>query len=308
MRCASIDIGTNTILMLIGEIGGTSNLRPISDFYEVPRIGKSVSLTGRLDQASMDRALVVLKKYASIAREQDVENIFASATSAVRDANNRDEFIRHVKNETGISVEIIDGITEGRLVFLGAMSGAKQDSVPTLVVDIGGGSTELSYGAGTTPEQVLSINVGAVRLTERFFKHLPPLEIELEEAKALIEDAMKAYPFSKIHPRQVIAVGGTATTLALIAQGKFKFDIGSVEHFKLTTLELADIQRKLKPMRPEEILKLTEAAEGRADVLLAGTIILLKVLVASRAESFYSTDRGLRHGYLISRYNRLVGR
>jgi exopolyphosphatase / guanosine-5'-triphosphate,3'-diphosphate pyrophosphatase len=307
MRYASIDIGTNTILMLVGEIDGTLSVRPIKDFYSVPRIGKSVSATKRLDEESISRALRVLGEYRTEAERLGVERIFASATSAVRDAVNRDEFIDSVRRICGISVEVIPGELEAKLGFLGAVSGNPDPSRSSLVIDIGGGSTEFSFGTGTEPQRLASINVGAVRVTELFFKHNPPSPDELLAATRFVEENLKDFPFSEIKPDRVFAVAGTATTIAMISSGKYRFDAALVNNYKMPTDKLREVFGMLRTKSPAEIRKLTDAADGREDVLLAGALILLKAVEAAGATEFITTDRGLRYGYLIFKHAGIPG-
>lgn len=307
MRYASIDIGTNTILMLIGEVDGVLSIRPLKDLYSVPRIGKSVSISKRLDQESISRAIDVLTNYRAVAESYSVDRIVASATSAVRDAENRDDFIERVKETCGIEIEVIRGETEARLGFLGAVSGDPDKSRTSLVIDIGGGSTEFSYGTGTEPSRVASIDIGAVRLTELFFKHNPPMPEDLREATAFAEKSLKAFPFSEIRPDRIFGVAGTPTTIALIAQKKYEFEAAAVNNFRMSSEALREVFDLLKTKTPSDIRKLTNAAEGREDVLLAGTLILVKALEAAGAREFLTTDRGLRYGYLLYKYTQMLG-
>ncbi len=308
MRYASIDIGTNTILMLIGEINGSELVAPIKDFYSVPRIGKSVSATRMLDGDSISRATKILREYRRIADEYGVDRIFASATSAVRDALNRDQFISATKDACGIDVEIIPGETEAKLGFLGAMSGETDRSSRSLVIDIGGGSTEFSYGAGAEPTRFESINVGAVRITEMFFKHTPPSGDELRRADEYIGNELKRFPFSEIEPDRVFAAAGTATTIALIAQGQYEFTPEAVNNYRMTSSALEEVFDRLRGMTSDRIRKLTEAAEGREDVILAGALILKKGVQAAGVREFLTTDRGLRYGYLLYKHMQSIGR
>jgi exopolyphosphatase/guanosine-5'-triphosphate,3'-diphosphate pyrophosphatase len=313
MRYASIDIGTNTILMLIGEIAGDSTqdnhslkIMPIKDFYEVPRLGRNVSATKKIDRSSIERALKVLQGYKTIAENYRVDRIVASATSAVRDASNRQEFIEKARDKAGIEVEVITGSLEAEIGFIGAMSGAPDPNLPTLVIDIGGGSTELSYGTGFKPDIGRSIDVGAVRITEKFFRHDPPGAIELNEASEFTRAALNQFPFDRVKPRTVFAAAGTATTLALIAQGKYEFDVESVANYSISIKRLRELFDQIKMKTSEEILKLTRAAVGRADVLVAGALILLRILEALGAPEFLTTDRGIRYGYMLYKHLQLL--
>ncbi len=300
MRYASIDIGTNTILMLLADIEDT-RIKRIEDFYEVPRIGKNVSTSKVLDRDSIERAMVVLERYVRIARDHHVDRIIASATSAVREASNRDEFIIPVRDSLGIDVEVIDGPTEARITFMGAISDNQSTHIPAMVIDIGGGSTEISYGA-EAPELAKSIDIGAVRITETYFRHNPPHDDELTAGSMFVDKALSALPFSQISTEKVFAVAGTATTLALIAQGRYDFDPDAVNNYEMPFDLLKTIFSRLRTMGPGDIQKLTSAAKGREDVLLAGCLILVKTLEAAGAKSFFTTDRGLRYGYLLYKH------
>lgn len=315
MRYASIDIGTNTILMLIGEViedpargKGEPRIKPLKDFYEIPRVGKNVSITKRLDPASIERALEVLRSYKAIADDYTVDKIIASATSAVRDAVNREDFIGRVKDDLGIEVEVISGEMEADIGFMGAISGSPHRNQPTLVIDIGGGSTELGYGTGMRPILAKSLDIGAVRITESFLHHDPPNPSELTEADESIRMDLSTFPFVKINPRVIFAVAGTATALALIAQKKYEFDASAVTNYVMSVEKLVEIFEGIKRKSTDEILGLTEAAKGRADVLVAGALILLKILEAANATEFVTTDRGLRYGYLLYKHKQLFGK
>ncbi len=306
MRNASIDIGTNTILMLVGEIDDSFHITPINDYYEIPRLGKNVSVTKRLDDKSITRALTVLRRYKSLADEHKVDSVIALATSAAREAINGREFVGQVKNETGIEVEIVNGEREAYIGFIGAVSGSPYPDQPTLVVDIGGGSTELSFGVGLRPTVAKSMDVGAVRVTEKFFRHDPPNSSELEGAARFIELELSRFPFSSIYPKVIFGVAGTATTIALIVQHLDEFDLSAVTNYPLTVSGLKEVFQVIRNMSAVDILRLSKATEGRADVLVAGVLILMKVLEASNATELLTTDRGLRHGNLIRTHKHLL--
>lgn len=308
MRYASIDIGTNTILMLIADVDDALGLKPVKDFYSVPRIGKSVSVTKTLDGAAIGRATDILKGYRDVADEYRVERIVASATSAVRDAANRNEFVANVKDTCGIEVEVVEGILEAKLGFLGAVSGEADKSRESLVIDIGGGSTEFSYGTGIEPGLFKSLDVGAVRVTEMFFKHNPPSDEELRSATEFVNDVLDKFPFSRVAPERLFAVAGTPTTIALICQKRFEFDSAAVNNYYMSGEALNEVISLIRSKSPAEIRKLTSAAEGREDVLLAGAVILRESLRKAGSEGFLVTDRGLRYGYLLHKHLQLTGK
>ncbi len=306
MRYASIDIGTNTILMLVGEIDGGLSIKRINDFYEVPRVGKGVSATGMLEQGAVSRGIKVLEKYRDIAGEYRVDKIIASATSAVRSARNRQEFVGLVREKCGIDVEVIGGSMEARLGFMGALTSVLDRIEPSLVIDIGGGSTELSYGEGSEPTLAASLDIGAVRITEKFFSSIPPTGQELEAATEFIRRAVAGFPFSDIKPKRVFAAAGTATTIALIAQGRQDFDLSAVADYEMSFDTLNKVFNDLRSKSPSEVRQVTKAAEGREDVLLAGALILINLLDSAGAGSFIATDRGIRYGYIIHKHRQYL--
>ncbi|MCL5268267.1 MAG: Ppx/GppA family phosphatase [Bacteroidetes bacterium] len=308
MRYASIDIGTNTILMLVGEIDGGLSISRLNDFYEVPRVGKGVSVSKTLGHEAIMRGVNVLKKYREIALKYKVDRVVASATSAIRDAENRLEFVDLVREKCGMDVEVIDGATEARLGFMGAMSAVPDKIEPTLVIDIGGGSTELSFGTEMEPRYTKSLDIGAVRLTEKFFTSIPPNSDEVEKAIEYIREVAVLFPFSKARASRIFAVAGTATTIALIAQKKYEFDLDAVTNYEMSRDALRGVLDELRKMSPSQVRKTTAAAEGREDVLLAGALILFEILKASGAQTFMTTDRGLRYGYMIHKHRQLLAR
>ena len=308
MRYASIDIGTNTILMLVGEIDGGLSISRLEDFYEVPRVGKGVASSKVLAQDAIMRGVNVLEKYSKIAREYRVDRVVASATSAVREAHNGVEFVDIIHEKCGMDVEVIDGATEARLGFMGALSAMPDKIEPTLVIDVGGGSTELSFGTEMEPRYTKSLDIGAVRLTEKFFTSVPPASDEVGKAIEFIRKAAVRFPFSKARVSRVFAVAGTATTIALIAQKRHEFDLAAVTNYEMSRVALDGVLSELRTMSPSEVRKITAAAEGREDVLLAGALILSEILKASGAQTFLTTDRGLRYGYMIHKHRQLLAR
>lgn len=299
MRFASIDIGTNTVLMLIADVEKDLFIKRIEDFYQLPRLGRAVSQTGKLDGDAVARTLNVLREYVNVARNYGVERILAFATSAVREAKNGEEFVRLVRDQFGIKVNIIKGQEEAELGYYGAISGANDRLASTLVIDIGGGSTEISYGENGYPLVSKSIKIGAVKLTEIFFPKVPPTGSEIFRAESRVAELLHDFPFEKVTSLQTFATSGTATTLSLIAQGIKDFDLGAVENYVLSYSLVCELYDRLRRMTPEEILSITSAAKGRADVLLAGTLILKQVMSVGHLDCVTVTDRGIRYGFLF---------
>jgi exopolyphosphatase/guanosine-5'-triphosphate,3'-diphosphate pyrophosphatase len=187
MIVAAIDIGTNTLLLLVAEIDEHGTMRQLEHQQRLPRLGKDVDRTGAIGASAFDRIAWIVQEYKHLAQQLHADRIVACATSAVRDASNRDEFRDFLEKNTGIAVEILSGDEEAVLAYRGALSGIKRAG-PFVVVDIGGGSTQLIYqqpggGNGNAVLHRFSLQIGAVRLTERNFKHDPPLPAEIESAR-----------------------------------------------------------------------------------------------------------------------------
>jgi|YelNatPaOPRAMG01_1025707.scaffolds.fasta_scaffold02264_14 exopolyphosphatase/guanosine-5'-triphosphate,3'-diphosphate pyrophosphatase len=299
MKYASIDIGTNTVLMLVADVDTRLFIRRIADLCELPRLGKSVSQTGELDKEAIERTMNVLSRYVKSATDYGVDKILAFATSAVREAKNGEKFVRSVREKYGIEVAVITGEEEAELGYYGAVSSADDKLAPTLVIDIGGGSTEISFGKKGRPLLVKSLRIGAVRLTEKFFAKVPPGETEVYQAELWTKEQLEDFPFPKVRADQAFATSGTATTLALIAQGIREFDIEAVEDFNLSYSVVCEIYERLEHSTPAQILSMTRAAEGRADVLFAGVLILKQIMSMAHLDSVRVTDRGIRYGFLF---------
>lgn len=181
MKCASIDIGTNTILLLVGEIG--DNVREILDISTITRLGEGLNKNGYLLDAPMTRSLEVLKQYCSIAESLKVKHIFCVGTSALREAHNSSRFLEMVKRECGISIEIISGQQEAYYTYMSIKNDPTMTGNRLFIIDIGGGSTEMIIGDRERMIECRSLPVGVVKLTEMFIKHDPPLDQEIDAVK-----------------------------------------------------------------------------------------------------------------------------
>jgi hypothetical protein len=184
MRIATIDIGTNTILMLVADISPGGILSTIRDEHSIPRLGEGVDATHLISQTALKRAVEQLRRYRLIAQDENAEMVVACGTSALRDAKNRDDVIDLMGKKTGIRVEVLSGEQEAELTYLGAVSDYLQGDEPLAVLDIGGGSTELTFGNGKTITHRRSLDVGSVRLTERILKTSPPTLQAIEDSRS----------------------------------------------------------------------------------------------------------------------------
>ena len=273
-----IDIGTNSCRLFIAELENTSEgkkiKRELVKDVEIVKLGEGVNKTHNLNPNAIKRTLDCLKKYKEKASSYGVENIRAFATSAVRDAENREVFLQEVL-KLGIKIECISGKTEATLNFLGN-SLVFKDRI--LVVDIGGGSTEFTLGKDKTIDFIQSINIGAVRVTEKFFSDNGYSEEKLEKCKIWIRKNLEILKTIKDREFKLIGVAGTATTQISVRDKMEIYDSSKVHMATLTLDELKENLSLFLSKNFEERKNIVGLEEKRADVIIAGTLILLTIL------------------------------
>lgn len=303
MNIAVIDIGTNTVLLLIASMDPSGNITPLVYEQRVPRLGTGVDASKNLAPESMQRVVDVLRTYRSIMSQFALEGTVVCGTSAVRDAINRDEFIALVRKETGFEIEVLSGEDEALWTYRGAISGVP-DIQRATVVDIGGGSTEITVGDATSVAERVSLDIGSVRLTERFFKNDPPTHPELEKAIEIIEDELVKAARFNFSSTTLVGVAGTATSLAILDQGLKEFDIRAVTNYTLKLDNVYGLLRTLRSMSAEKILSLSRMMEGRADVITAGVLILREIMAHYKFKEMIVSERGVRYGLAIREWER----
>ena len=304
MRIASIDIGTNTVLLLIADIDSNGVIHPVAFEQRLPRLGKDVDHSGRIHLSAFEKISTVLLEYKEIISTFRVKQIVACGTSAVRDAANRAEFVSYILTTTGITVEILSGEEEAVWTYRGAVSGISNVQKQTAVIDIGGGSTEISYPNPKQHNGHLELNryslqLGSVRLTERYLKHNPPAPAEIRSAAEFITEECSQVFNPGFFQYQLVAVAGTATTLACLDQGLKDFDVKKVSSYTMSKERILFWYTKLQSMTTDQIRKLSNAAEGRADILTAGVLILSECMKLFGFTSVQVSERGLRYGLII---------
>jgi exopolyphosphatase / guanosine-5'-triphosphate,3'-diphosphate pyrophosphatase len=281
-RVAAIDCGTNSIRLLVADVtgSGTPALRDIHREQRVVRLGKGVDATGVLDPEALERTRVALADYTAVLRRKGTERVRMVATSATRDARNRDDFFDMVRATLGVDAEVISGDEEARLSFAGAVGELDPSDGPFVVVDTGGGSTELVVGDlaadGATVRAAYSADIGSVRITERCLAGDPPSAAEVAAARDLaarvLDEAFAAVPVAGA--RTWVGVAGTMTTLSAYAQRLQAYDRAAVH---LSRLSVEDLHRVA-----EELLGMTRAQRGehkaidpgRIDVIGGGALIV----------------------------------
>jgi exopolyphosphatase/guanosine-5'-triphosphate,3'-diphosphate pyrophosphatase len=300
MRIAAIDIGTNTILMLIANVENGTILDIIRDEHTIARIGEGVDSQRNISPDALKRLRICLKEYVRIARSLDVDRIVACGTSALRDAGNAKEIVQHVRTSFDLEITILSKEDEATMTYVGALSGlTRLDDISThTVIDIGGGSTEIAFGKRTSIESHASLDVGSVRLTERFLQKYPPTSQSMHTATAFIQDLLRSAP-SIPSDSHFIGVAGTLTTLSSLYLGIRTYEGRRIEGFRLTTKMVEGSFERLRDLSLEEIVAIPQIPPQRADIILAGVLILRELLNHYEQDSITVSNRGLRFGILL---------
>lgn len=294
-----IDIGTNSIRMLIAEIENRHIIYSKKDL-ETTRIGEGVDKTNRLSSDAITRSISVLKKFKAEALKEVTEDIKAIATSAVRDAVNRDEFLRAAKDEVDLDIEVISGEKEAELGFIGVVNGIEDNIDNLLVIDIGGGSTEFILGNDQGIKYSRSLNVGAVRMTDKHIANDPITDNEMnnlaEDIRSIISEIFdKINEFGKV---QAVGIGGTATSLAAIAQELEIYDRDKVHNYELKVEEIKEMIEKFRSLNNDERKKIKGLQPKRADIILAGSKILYEILTGLGLKTIKISEFDNLEGYI----------
>ena len=299
-RIAAVDVGTNSVRLLVAEASG-SELAPVDRRMRITRLGQGVGASGQLHPDALKRTLGVLQEYRQVIDELGVERVRATATSAARDAVNRDELFVPATEILGISPELLSGEEEGRLTFLGATAGLEEPG-PYLVVDIGGGSTEFVVGSGE-PEGLVSVDTGCVRLTEAYLLSDPPAPEELAQAISVVElhleDVDRLLPGAR-GAQTIIGVAGTVTTVAAVELGLAEYDPAAIHHFRLTRAAAEDVFRTLATEPAEQRRHNPGLESGRVDVIVGGAAILVSIMRHYAAEELLVSEADILDGLVRS--------
>ena len=298
-RVASIDIGTNTILLLIARVEG-GKIHPLFEIETIARLGEGVQKNGILLKEAMQRSLQTLAQYLKWCREMGVQQVFAAGTSALREAENSKEFLKLVKEKLNLSIEVISGEEEAQLSFLAVAKDLNETEKPILVVDVGGGSTEFILGKGDRISQWVSLPLGSVRFTEQFLHSDPIQEKEWLRMEGKTRGLLVNIPHSE-EPILMIAVGGTASTLASVEQSLKEFIPEKIHHFVLGKKALKNQLLLYRFKTIDERKKISGLPAARADVIVAGGAILYMAMEELRSPSVLISCHGMRYGLLYKK-------
>jgi exopolyphosphatase/guanosine-5'-triphosphate,3'-diphosphate pyrophosphatase len=298
-RVASIDIGTNTILLLIAEVN-KGVPKPLLEKETIVRLGEGVQQNGFLLQGAMERGIQTLTQYLKECQEMGAQSIFAAGTSALREAKNAGDFLKRVEQKLNLAIEIISGEEEARLSFLAVVRDLGNPEKPILVVDVGGGSTEFVLGKGNQIDRWVSLPVGSVRFTEQFLFCDPVRQEQWENMENEIVDALGNVPFPH-QPFTMVAVGGTATTLASVQLGLEEFVYEKIHHFVLERKALKNQLERYRSKTLEERRNIPGLFPARADVILAGGAILYFAMEKFEVSSVLISCHGVRYGLIYKK-------
>jgi exopolyphosphatase / guanosine-5'-triphosphate,3'-diphosphate pyrophosphatase len=296
---AGIDIGTNTILLLVAEVED-GRVRPLEDHVRVVRLGQGVDKSRAFHPEALERARACFAEYSAILKKYPGVELRAAATSGSRDAANSGPFFAEVESRYGIPVRVISGEEEASLSFRGALPEGALDPASVAVLDIGGGSSEI-VGLEAGGLFRFSFDMGCVRLSERFLKHDPAQSAEIQELRAFVQAELggQAEILRKVEGKTLVGVAGTATYLASSALGLSQFDPARVDGAVVSREEVNRLIERFLPLRAAERLGIGGMDQGRADVILAGALILEEILRLTGLPSFRASVRGLRYGLVL---------
>lgn len=298
-RVAIIDCGTNTIRLLVAEPYSNHGLVEQDRRAEIVRLGQGIDATGQFHPDALQRTFAAAERYADVIEDWCVPagNVRFLATSASRDAGNRDEFLTGIRKRLGVTPEVITGDREASYSFRGALSGIAASAAPILVTDLGGGSTELILGdrsgAVTAAD---SLDVGSVRLTERFWTADPPTGHDLTEASTHIDAVLGEHDLGWDRSRTWIGVAGTLTTLAALNLRLSTYDRAQVHGHVISTSDLEALYSRLSTMPADAIRQLPTMPANRADVITAGALIATRIAHRLDVDCLHTSESDILDG------------
>lgn len=317
-RIATIDVGTNTILLLIAELDEDGAFRVLTDRAEIARFGEGVDRTRSLSAAGVERALEVLREYLQACRNFGVEEIAAAGTSALRDALNAKSFLARLKHEFKLDLRVLSGREEAAYSYLAVQKGLQLDAQDVLVVDVGGGSTEFIWAKDGKLHGWASLDVGSVRLTERFLASDPARREECDRLIQTVDQslgklladwgALRQAQGRSLRQAQgesnrpaMVGIAGTFTTLSAVEKGLTHYSHSEVHGSRLTR---AEVERQVELYRASTIAerkRIPGLEPKRADVILAGALVIQRIMTLFDIDEAIVSDQGIRYGLLYER-------
>jgi exopolyphosphatase/guanosine-5'-triphosphate,3'-diphosphate pyrophosphatase len=302
-KVAAIDCGTNSIRLLVAESKPGGGLVDIVRRTVIVRLGQGVDATGEFHPDALERTFAAVDAYARLIKEASVTpgRIHFVATSATRDAGNREEFFDGIRQRLGVTPDVISGDTEARLSFTGALSRVEPEGEPVLVIDVGGGSTEFIVGsAAGRMHSAISLDIGSVRLTERFLKVSPPRPDDLEQAASYVDQMLDGAGVDFGSMGTWIGVAGTATQLAGVYLELAEYDRDRVHGATIPLTDVRQLLDKLAGLTVAQIRALPSMHPNRADVITGGTLVLARVAARLHVPDLIISESDILDGIALA--------
>ena len=300
-RYAVIDVGTNSIKCHIAEKTPDGKWREVLDLTEISRLGEGLQKTERINRESMERNVRVITDMMEIIHKHGVEDVVAVGTMCLRTAKNATEFIQRVQQTSGIMIEVIPGQEEAQLAYLAVKTGIQSEKGNILIFDSGGGSTEFIFGSNEHIETRFSLNIGAVLYTEQFLISDPVTEEEIEHVISSVKHNLRELHFQK-NIDVLVGIGGTVTNLCAVKHQLTQYTPATIQG---SILERREIERQIALYQSktlEERKHIVGLQPKRADVILAGAIIVHEIMKKTGVDAFTVSARGLRHAVITDRF------
>jgi exopolyphosphatase / guanosine-5'-triphosphate,3'-diphosphate pyrophosphatase len=306
LRLAGVDIGTLTCRLLIADVPIDGRLTELQSERRILRLGEGVDQTKQLSVAAMDRVIQCLREWKELVDAVHVDAMVVVATSAVRDATNRDEFLNRVKLEAGFEVELISGEEEARRTLLGIRSGLPYSVRDVLALDIGGGSIEFILDRPGQPPIARSIDIGVVRLCERTLHHDPPTDDEVHQAREWVarETTAAVADMGNFQAATFVGTAGTITSLAAMAQKLTTYEPARIHNYRLQLTTIQELEQTLLSRKKADRTGLPGLEKGREEVIAAGAIIIRTIMETLGVSAVLVSDLGLREGVVIDQVMR----
>ncbi|MCC8060567.1 MAG: Ppx/GppA family phosphatase [Clostridiales bacterium] len=294
-RIGIIDIGSNSIKFFVGEKREDGTIATIIDENDIARLGEGLKDTGRISDEALERNAQSVAAFAAKAKENGAEQIISIGTMALRTASNSADFVKRVKELCDVDVQIIPGEEEARLSYLAILSGMPVPDGDLIIFDTGGGSTEFIFGKGTELVKRFSVNLGAIRITEKFFADDPVAEGSVEAAIRQIDEEFAAAGVEG-KPVKLVGMGGTVTSMGAVKHKMVVYDPDVIQGSSLTRADIAEQIKEYSARTIEQRRELPGLQPKRAEVILAGACILQDIIDRLGVDELTISDRGVRHG------------
>jgi len=306
MLLAGIDIGTLTCRLLVAEVNPPGEFKVVEADRRILRLGEGVDQYKRLSQAAMDRVVATLKDWKEKTTKYPLNAAVIVATSAVRESDNRHDFLARIEKETGWEVEVLTGEEEARRTLLGIRFGLSPAIKDFLGLDIGGGSTECILAQEGKPPAVISLNLGVVRLLERVFRQDPPTAQEIHKAEVCIDQELaNAKAFGPMPRIPLVGTAGTVTTLAAMAQKLPRYESARVHNYELTLSTIKWLEKDFITKTRPQRLAMPGLEPGREYVIVAGTVLRRRIMETLCFDKCLVSDFGLREGVLVDKARKM---